>query len=140
MPARRHVAIGASVVGAVVGDARAAAPRECCGLLIGTGDAVVRAHPAANLAEAATRYEVAPADHFAALRAARAEGLAVVGAYHSHPSGPAEPSATDRADAVPDFLYLIVGLGDEPPDIRLWTLVDGNFVQVDLVGTGGAGA
>ncbi|MEZ5418721.1 MAG: Mov34/MPN/PAD-1 family protein [Vicinamibacterales bacterium] len=64
----------------------------------------------------------------------------MIGAYHSHPSGPAEPSATDRAEAVPDFLYLIVGLGAETPDVRLWTLEDRNFVQVGLVGAGGAGA
>ena len=39
------------------------------------------------------RYEVAPEDHFAAVRAARADGLEVIGAYHSHPASPAEPSS-----------------------------------------------
>jgi proteasome lid subunit RPN8/RPN11 len=78
----------------LLGLARAAAPRECCGLLIGAGLRVTRAAAARNLAASPSRYEVAPEDHFAALRAARAEGLEVVGAYHSHPSGAPVPSPT----------------------------------------------
>lgn len=111
----------------------AAAPLEACGLLVGRGDDLVRAVPARNADASPTRYTVAPEDHFAALRAARADGLEVVGAYHSHPAGAAVPSATDRAEASPDFLYVIVGL--QPPAVRAWRLVAGNFVPVSLVRT-----
>ena len=55
------------------------------------------------------RYLIDPADHCAALRAARAAGLEVVGAYHSHPDGTLLPSATDcREASYPDFVYAIV--------------------------------
>ena len=139
MPAWPAVDIAAGVLESIVGAAHDARPRECCGLLIGTRARIVGAFPAANLAVAPTRYDIAPADHFAALRAARAAGLEVVGCYHSHPHGPARPSPTDRLEAVADFLYLIVGLGESPPDLGLWVLADGNFAPVRLVRTEGAG-
>ena len=92
--------------------ARREAPRECCGLLIGTAESVVRSVRARNLEDGATRYSVDPADHFAAVRSARADGLEVVGAYHSHPSSAPVPSTTDIAEANSgaDFLYVIVSL------------------------------
>lgn len=128
------VVIPAAVLDTLVGLAQAAAPRECCGLLIGSAHRVVTAVAARNVATSASRYEVAPEDHFAALRAARADGLSVIGAYHSHPSSAAVPSPTDLAEAVAEFLYLIVGLAPAA-EVRAWRLVDGNFVAVGLVRT-----
>jgi proteasome lid subunit RPN8/RPN11 len=38
----------------------------------------------------------------------RGKDTRIIGCFHSHPDGVAEPSATDRADAYEaDFLYLI---------------------------------
>ena len=92
--------------------AREEAPRECCGLLIGTGDSIARSVRARNLDSKATRYLIEPEDHFAAIRSARAEGLEVIGAYHSHPSSAPVPSPTDVAEANSgsDFVYVIVSL------------------------------
>jgi len=104
------IVLPAAVREAMVEHARREAPRECCGLLIGTADRIVEAAPARNEAERATEYRIAPEDHFAAVRRARIRGLAVVGAYHSHPASPPEPSPRDLADAWPDFLYVIVSL------------------------------
>lgn len=104
------VLLPAAVREAIVEHARREAPRECCGLLIGTVGEIVEAAPARNEAERATEYRIAPDDHFAAVRRARVRGLAVVGAYHSHPASPPEPSPRDLADAWPDFLYVIVSL------------------------------
>lgn len=139
---------------AIVEHARREAPRECCGLLIGTASRIVEVVPARNEAARATEYRIAPEDHFAAVRRARALGLAVVGAYHSHPASPPEPSPRDLADAWPDFLYVIVSLappgqdGDAeeraagshrrepsggPAELRAWRLDAGRFVEVDLV-------
>lgn len=139
---------------AIVEHARREAPRECCGLLIGTASRIVEVAAARNEAERATEYRIAPEDHFAAVRRARTLGLAVVGAYHSHPASPPEPSPRDLADAWPDFLYVIVsltppgqgdGAGGRVPDsrrsepssdraeLRAWRLEAGRFVEVDLL-------
>lgn len=128
------VEIPGGLLDTLIQQAREASPRECCGLLVGAGHQVVRIWPARNLAISPARYEVAPEDHFAALRAARGAGLTVVGAYHSHPSSAPQPSPTDRAEAVPDFLYLIVGLAPGP-EVRAWRLAGGNFVPLGLVRT-----
>src|SRR3546814_6701011 len=48
-------------------------------------------------------------------------GPAIAGCYHSHPCGPAEPSARDAAAAAPDgALWLIVGEIEDGRAARLW--------------------
>ena len=63
---------------------------------------------------------------------ARADGLEVVGAYHSHPASAAIPSATDIAEATSgaDFVYLIVSLVDE--DVRAYRIDEGTAVRIPL--------
>ncbi len=92
--------------------ARATAPNECCGLLIGVDGTIHRSVAATNLAPGPTSYLIDPADHFAAIRTARAEGFEVLGAYHSHPGGEAIPSRRDIAEAADaSFIYLIMSVG-----------------------------
>ena len=127
-----------TIVGAaldeVIAHARAAAPDECCGLLIGAGDRVEAAHRAANLEPSPSRFLLDPRDHFAAIHAARARRRQVLGIYHSHPGAPATPSARDLSEAAyPEYAYLIVSLRGEAPDIRLYRLVGGNFQELPFV-------
>jgi proteasome lid subunit RPN8/RPN11 len=127
--------IAPAALRAMADHAARAAPQECCGLLLGTGRVIVEARAARNELQSGTRYRIDPRDHFAAIRAGRATGRAIIGAYHSHPSGAAVPSATDLAEAWPEFLYVIVALAPRVDDapLRGWWLVDGNFVEVPLV-------
>ena len=124
-----------AAIDAVVAHARAAAPDECCGLLLGAGGSVVAARPARNAADdAGRRFVVDPKDHIDGRREARARGIEVVGFYHSHPRSPAAPSETDRAQAsYDDHLYLIVGLAAEPPEVALFRFERGNFLAVPFV-------
>jgi proteasome lid subunit RPN8/RPN11 len=116
--------ISATARAKMVAHARAEAPAECCGVLLGGGDAVVDALPARNVAETpATRYLLDPQDHFNAIREARRRGVQVVGFYHSHPRSAAEPSPTDKAEAnFPGYVYVIVSLADSQPDVRAFAL------------------
>jgi proteasome lid subunit RPN8/RPN11 len=128
------VIIAPVVLARVVAHARETAPRECCGLLLGAAAHIVDVVPTRNIADDPGRFEIDPADHIAGRRDARRRGLEVVGFYHSHPHSAPEPSARDLAEAsYPDHLYLIVGLGVEPPESRLFRLVEGNFREVVLV-------
>jgi [CysO sulfur-carrier protein]-S-L-cysteine hydrolase len=132
-----EVGLRAGVREAIVAHARAEAPIECCGLLLGTPALVEDAYRAANLRQSPTTYLVDPADHFAAIRRARAEGRRVVGAYHSHPRSAAIPSPTDRREAHPDFVYVIVSLADpRTPDVRGYRLWAEELVEVPLVAAG----
>ena len=129
----------------IEGEARAAFPRECCGLIEGLrhGEILEAAthHPARNIAAGNDRFEIHPADHFAALKSARALGRAIIGCYHSHPNGSPAPSATDRAGAgEEDFLWLIAALNhnDGPVALAAFAYRAGGFVSVDLDGPLGA--
>lgn len=99
----------------------AASSEEICGILCGDGAAILDARPAANVAaDPARHFEIDPAILFAAHRQARRGGPAVIGYYHSHPGGSADPSPTDAAQAAPDGrLWLILGDGT----VRLWRAV-----------------
>jgi desampylase len=108
--------------------------QEVCGLLLGSGDCIDDILVAANVALDPERaFEVDPAVQFAALRAARAGGLGVVGNFHSHPSGVAIPSDCDRSmiGRVDEFWLITDGV-----TVRGWradTLT--SFAEVELVET-----
>lgn len=100
----------------IVEQARAAYPNECCGLIEGVreGNAIraLALHVTRNLADAQDRFEIDPAEHIRLLRALRGTGRGIVGCYHSHPNGRAEPSPRDREGAgEDDFVWLIAGVG-----------------------------
>jgi proteasome lid subunit RPN8/RPN11 len=123
----------------IEGETREAFPRECCGLIEGTregGEALAIAlHPARNIAARADRFEIAPDDHFAALKAARENGRGLIGCYHSHPGGKAAPSTTDLAGAgEEDFLWLIASLSarDAPVMVAAFVYSAAGFFLADL--------
>jgi desampylase len=97
------VCITASALAAIHQAARHSHPHEACGLLLGRGDLIEAAQPTANVApDPARHFEIDPAALIAAHRAARAGGPALLGYFHSHPTGIAAPSPTDRAMAARD--------------------------------------
>jgi proteasome lid subunit RPN8/RPN11 len=124
------VKIAGAALDAIGRHARATAPDECCGLLVGKGDEITLSIATRNAAaQPRRRYQIEAADHFSVIRRARQLRLDVVGAYHSHPHSPAVPSETDRKEAFEDFTFVIVG----PDEVRAWRLISGNFVEVPLV-------
>lgn len=95
--------------------ARDAWPRECCGLIegtrIGATFVVTRVHPMRNVAIGQDAFEIDPAGHIDLLRALRGTGRQIVGCFHSHPNGLAEPSDRDRQSAgETGFVWLIAAL------------------------------
>jgi proteasome lid subunit RPN8/RPN11 len=121
--------------------AAASYPVEGCGVLVGRfqgrGADVVRATAGRNLVteRARDRYELDPGDILAAERAARGEGLDVVGFWHTHPDHPARPSRFDTERAWADYVYVICSTaGDGVADVRGWTLRDdaAEFEEVPL--------
>ena len=124
-----RVDLSAALADALRAAARAACPNECCGLLAGVREGgrfhVTALHPARNRAARSDRFEIDPADHIAAQKIARANGQVIIGCYHSHPGGTAEPSQTDAAGAAQeDFLWIIVA-GEE---LGCFIYRDGGFL------------
>jgi len=96
----------------IVDAAEAAYPDECCGLLVGRdvpgGIEVTRVHASANLGRRADRFEIDPRLWVDLSRALGKGPQKVVGLYHSHPDGPAQPSAHDLEAAWGEELVWII--------------------------------
>jgi proteasome lid subunit RPN8/RPN11 len=113
-------------------------PHECCGALLGRDSAfedraggasreVIELFPLINRRDDSprNRFAVTAEDVLEAEKAARQQGLDVVGWYHSHPDHPARPSQFDREHAWPWYSYVIVSVkGGTPADMTSWRLND----------------
>ena len=94
-------------------EVQAALPRECCGLIEGIRSGnewrAMQVHATRNLAKDEDRFEIDPAEQFALMRALRETPRDIIGCYHSHPNGRAEPSSSD-GDGEDGFVWLIAAL------------------------------
>lgn len=119
-------------------------PHECCGALLGRdspavsgndpeqdahapGREILALFPLVNRRDDSprNRFSVTSEDVLAAEKAAREQGLEVVGWYHSHPDHPARPSQYDRDHAWPWYSYIIVSVqSGAPQEMTSWRLND----------------
>ncbi len=111
MTAGPQIVVPDGILALIAREARRALPGECCGALLGErAGATCRVREALPLPNPAPagRYAVA-ADSMRQVEADAGElGMNVVGFYHSHPRGPAEPSPVDLEAAWPWYTYVIV--------------------------------
>jgi proteasome lid subunit RPN8/RPN11 len=132
-----HAARTAIVDHARVGAAETP-PVEVCGVLVGEQstdwDRVTGSRRVANAAaDPTTRYELDPETTMATIDDVTDAGDDVVGFYHSHPHGPAEPSATDRELATwTGYVYLVVSLAGVNPAISAWRWTGERFEQLTV--------
>ena len=129
------VTISSELLQQLVSEAAVSPDVEVCGLLFGTTGRIEAAEACANVAANTARaFEINPAALFAAHRRARSGGMAVIGHYHSHPTGLPVPSPRDAAQAMGDgAVWVILGGGVA----RAWRSVEvGAFVEemVEVVG------
>ncbi|WP_427968517.1 Mov34/MPN/PAD-1 family protein [Altererythrobacter sp.] len=109
-------------------EARSAHPLECCGILLGEGYRITTVQPALNVhPDPETHFEIDPQALIEAHRAAREGGPQVLGYYHSHPNGAAEPSATDAELAAGDgAVWAIAANGG----VTFWRSEEGGFTPL----------
>ena len=109
----RGLRIASELIETMLRAARAAAPEECCGLIVGVRDPAphaLRLVPASNVHPEPRRFfEIDPKVQFDTLRQLRESGEILLGHYHSHPAGPARPSPRDLAAANdPELAWLVI--------------------------------
>lgn len=79
-------------------------------------------------------YEIDSADLFRIQMAIEDANLDLGAIYHSHPRSEPYPSQTDINLAFyPDTVYIIVGLKGGEPDMRAFTIRDGQVAEAELV-------
>jgi proteasome lid subunit RPN8/RPN11 len=118
------------------------APAECCGALFGAlaaGGCHVRGRVGLpNEAADTASYRIDARDVQRLEDRAAATGMSVLGFYHSHPVGPAVPSATDLDLACPGYLYVIVDAATGT--VRAWRLEADRSRFAEVVVSARAGA
>jgi proteasome lid subunit RPN8/RPN11 len=125
------------LLAALIGQARAEAPLECCGMLAGRiegGAGVVQAqYPLPNEAASPKECVSEARATFDATRDMDRRGLVVLAVYHSHPSTAPVPSKTDlERNYSQNVVTVIVSLQTDPPCVRAWWLRDDGYDPVEM--------
>ncbi len=123
----------------IIGHAKKSYPHECCGALIGKQKSEVRSQKSeiiknliksyrmenVNKDRANDRYEINPKELLKIEKETSANGLEVIGFYHSHPDHPDRPSAFDRERAWPFYSYVIISVKNGMDiSVKSWTFED----------------
>jgi len=128
------VKLAGSLYDEIVAHARAEAPNECCGMIATRDGEAVKVYAATNAAASPLRYEIDGAEQYRIQMAIDDQDLDLGAIYHSHTRSEPVPSQTDINLAFyPDALYIIVGLADGEPDVRAFTIRDGQVADAELI-------
>ncbi|MCF8474152.1 MAG: M67 family metallopeptidase [Emcibacter sp.] len=104
------------IMGQIQQHCEASYPLEACGLLIGRHDVniVTEVIPSGNLSPSPEKsFEIDPALIVDCHKKSRNGGNKIIGHYHSHPDGDAEPSVHDEAQNYDrDMIWLIIQVTD----------------------------
>jgi proteasome lid subunit RPN8/RPN11 len=118
----------------MVAHAREDAPNECCGMVASRNGEAVTVYRATNAAASPLRYEIDGAEQYRIQMEIDEAQLDLGAIYHSHTRSEPYPSQTDINLAFyPDALYIIVGLANGDPDVRAYTIRDGQVAEAELV-------
>ncbi|MDQ2675257.1 MAG: M67 family metallopeptidase [Actinomycetota bacterium] len=110
-------------------------PNECCGMVSGAAGTATEVFRARNALASPYSFDMEPQDQLAIYTTIEERGEEILALYHSHTKSPAEPSQSDRNNAVswPDPVWIIVSLQDpDSPDVRGWDMRDGKVSEVEL--------
>jgi proteasome lid subunit RPN8/RPN11 len=110
------------------------APNECCGMVAASDGEAVRVYRAVNAAASPLRYEIDGAEQYRIQMEIDQAALDLGAIYHSHTRSEPVPSQTDINLAFyPDALYVIIGLAGRAPEVRAFTIRDGQVAEAELV-------
>ena len=135
----------------IVEQGRAGKPLEICGLMAGTKETdggpgevtrVAAVYPMESQDKSALTYSMNPLHYLRVEKQVQAQGLQIIGIYHTHPATQPYPSPTDVAQAhwgdlddlrFPGYSYLIVSLRDpEHPEPRSFKIM-GRRIPEDII-------
>jgi len=110
-------------------------PNECCGLLLGKNNTVLRIIPMENIDPSPEAYFMDPVRQADIFTEMERKGEKLIGIYHSHPKGPAFPSETDLKTAFhPNTAYIIISLENpEKPELGAFMIENGSYQEVKLI-------
>ncbi len=122
-----------NILNNIIAHAKVVAPIEACGYLASQDDIVCKHYELTNVDASEEHFTFDPAEQFATVKDARANGLDVRAVYHSHPVTPARPSQEDIKLAYdPDISYVIVSLEDGEGYVKSFKIKDAQVTPEDI--------
>lgn len=125
----------------MVSHARQCLPNEACGMLAGVDGHVRKLYALENSDPSAATYTIDPTAQLRAIKDMSANGLELVGIYHSHPDSPPLPSITDinraffpgtRELNYPDVAYVIIGLSSPAPEVKAYRIMTEGVEGIEI--------
>jgi [CysO sulfur-carrier protein]-S-L-cysteine hydrolase len=114
------------------------APNECCGILAGINNNVVKLYRTTNTERSPSKYKINSQEMFSIYKEISENRWELLGVYHSHVQTEAYPSSTDVKSALlPESIYFIISLRDpERVVIRGFLIKKGKVTEIELRITG----
>lgn len=125
----REIEIPIAIYNLMIEHARSGRPLEVCGVLAGRGSLVERIYQGSNADASPVSYRLDSRQQLEIGKDLSRDGRKMLCIYHSHPSGPAFPSAKDVSLAVWDTVYIIIGFAGETPEVRAFTVENGSVAE-----------
>lgn len=122
----------------VEADARARAPIEACGILVGkerkSNFEVLDVVSASNVLNSPTRFEIGPEELYRVIKDAEAKDFDVIGFYHSHLGYGAGPSVVDldHMKFLPNLVWLICDISAEGAKFKTFSMRGGKLAELEL--------
>ncbi len=109
---QEHIQIPRKITNQLLHLAQISPNLEVCGLISSKNDLPISCYPVKNIAEHPQQhFQFDAGQQISAMAKMRDQGEELFAIYHSHPSAPATPSATDlELVSYPEALYLIISL------------------------------
>lgn len=114
-------------------------PDEACGLIAGIIEGedkiIKKVYLLTNIDHSNEHFSLDPKEQLAAVKDMRAEGLAPLGNWHSHPESPSRPSEEDKRLAYDSKAsYMILSLMDrENPVLNSFRIEGSNVEKENLI-------
>lgn len=107
-------------------------PVEACGLLAGTENRVEKVIRVRNQARSPVRFVMDPYEQLEAFGWIEANGLDLLGIFHSHPTGPDTVSETDIAEAAYEVVHIIWSRSESGWKARGFWIENSRATEVSL--------
>lgn len=133
---QKEIELPRKLVNELLHQAQLSNDEEACGFVGKNSAGKYSCYPVRNIAETpATRFLMDPEEQLSSMKQMRDQEEDMFAIYHSHPTAPAIPSATDLEQAAyPDAYYLIISLNTKGVlEMRCFKLLhDENIAEIIL--------
>lgn len=134
MPKKRLLYIPQAFLDEIIAHASREYPLECCGLLAGKYNKIIKVFPMKNTEKSPSSYFMDPAEQYQVFQQMEEEELELLAIYHSHPHSIAYPSQKDIDLAYyPDTFQIIISLRPrQNPTVAAFKISEGGIKKIEM--------